>query len=159
MDVHKQQFLTKAKQQAEAAAHIFPSMAACEAALESGYGVSGLAIADNNLFGMKQHQHPIYGTHVLPTKEFVNKEWIVVNANWIHYPDMAACFTDRMNTLRRLSTAYPHYAAALAAPDAVAFVTEVSRTWSTDPNRAAKVIAIYRDAIPFVFQGDSLLKT
>lgn len=143
MDIHKQQFLDKASQQAEAAGHIFPKMAACEAALESGYGVSGLAIADNNLFGMKQHQHPIYGTHVLPTKEFLNGGWVVVNANWIHYPDMAACFTDRMNTLRRLSTAYPHYAAALAALDAITFVTEVSRTWSTDPNRAAKVIAIY----------------
>jgi uncharacterized FlgJ-related protein len=52
VDIQRQQFLDKASQQAEVAPHIFPTMAACEAALESGYGTSGLAISDNNLFGM-----------------------------------------------------------------------------------------------------------
>jgi flagellum-specific peptidoglycan hydrolase FlgJ len=153
MDIQQKQFLDKASQQAEAAGHIFPEMAACEAALESGYGTSGLAIADRNLFGMKQHAHPIYGTHVLPTKEFVGIDkdtdgvkdgWIVVNANWITYPDYAACFTDRMNTLRRLAPVYPHYRNALVAPDPLTYVNEVSQTWSTDPKRAEKVSAIYQ---------------
>lgn len=153
MDNNKKEFINKTSRAAEQAGHLFPTMAACEAALESGYGTSGLAIADNNLFGMKQHQHPVYGTHVLPTKEFVGKDkdtsdglqdgWIVVNANWVKYPDLAACFSDRIATLKALSSAYPHYAAALAAKDAVAFVTEVSKTWSSDPKRADKVIAIY----------------
>lgn len=144
MDKFKADFLDKASQQAETAGHIFPHMAACEAALESGYGASGLAISDCNLFGMKQHQHPVYGTHNLPTKEFVGGKWIVVNASWVKYPDYAACFTDRMSTLQRLGNAYPHYAAALKVTDAISYVTEVSKTWSTDPARAAKVIAIYQ---------------
>lgn len=143
MEQFKVQFLQKAVQQAIRSGHIFPQMAAAEAALESGFGTSGLAISDNNLFGMKQHKHPVYGTHVLPTKEFLNGEWTVVNAQWIKYPDWAACFSDRMDTLRRLKDAYPHYAAALAATDATTYVTEVSRTWSTDPQRAAKVISIF----------------
>lgn len=145
MDSYQKQFLDKACAQAEQSGHIFPAMAACEAALESGYGTSGLAIADNNLFGMKQHEHPIYGTVVLPTREFLHGEWTVVNASWIQYPDYASCFQDRMDTLKRLAGEFPHYAAALAAQDEVTYVTEVSKSWSTDPERATKVIEIYNE--------------
>lgn len=145
MDIYQKQFLDKASAQAEQSGHLFPVMAACEAALESGYGTSSLAIRDNNLFGMKQHEHPVFGTEVLPTKEFLHSEWVVVNAEWIVYPTYADCFTDRMDTLVRLSPDYPHYAAALAAPNEIDFVTEVSKTWSTDPERAQKCIDIFQD--------------
>src|SRR6185369_1818553 len=104
------EFLNKAAAAARQAGHVYPEMAACEAALESAWGKSGLAVTDNNLFGMKQHTHPAYGTHVLPTKEFVGVEkdtldgfadgWITTKANWVSYPNWAACFTDRMDTLR-----------------------------------------------------------
>ena len=149
MDIQRQQFLDNASQQAEIAPHIFPTMAACEAALESGYGTSGLAISDNNLFGMKQHKHPVYGTHILPTKEFEGGEWIVVNAQWVSYPDQAACFTDRMATLQRLApqAGFEHYARALAATDAATYIREVSAKWSTDPNRGAKVLAIHQSYV------------
>lgn len=95
---------------------------------------------------MKQHQHPIYKTHSLPTKEFLGSLWVEVEANFVTYPDWAACFADRMATIKRLASVYRHYAAALAADSGAAFVTEVSRTWSTDPERAQKVLAIY-DAV------------
>lgn len=143
MDIQQQQFITKAAQQAEQAGHIFPEMAACEAALESAYGTSGLAILANNLFGMKQHTHPIFGTVNLPTKEWLTDEWVTEIGHWVQYPDQASCFLDRMQTLRRLSSTYLHYLAALQAPDANTYVTRVSLTWSTDPKRAAKVIDIY----------------
>ncbi len=123
--------------------HIFPPMAACEMALESGYGNSSLYLTHFNGFGMKQHSHPVYNTVSLPTSEFLGGEWQKVNAEFISYPDLKACFSDRMNTLRRLSTVYPHYAAALAASDPIKYVTEVSKSWSTDPDRALKCIAIY----------------
>lgn len=118
-------------------------MAACEAALESGYGRSQLAMQDRNLFGMKQHLHPIYGTHSLPTREFLHNDWVTINSNWIVYPDWQACFADRMATLTRLASVYPHYRNALAAGSATTYVNEVSLTWSTDPDRAFKVLAIY----------------
>ena len=136
-------FLFRAFRAAKAAGHIFPELAACEAALESSYGQSQLAARDNNLFGMKQHLHPIYGTHVLPTREFLRGGWVTINASWIVYPDWETCFQDRMRTLRRLAPTFPHYAAALAAESGTSYVNEVSRSWSTDPKRAEKVLAIY----------------
>ncbi len=126
-------FLRRALEAAEAAGHIFPEMAACEAALESGYGTSGLAARYNNLFGCKQHQHPIYGTVALPTREFLDGKWLALNSSWIVYPDWPACFADRMATLKRLAPHYPHYANALAAASATTYINEVSQGWSTDP--------------------------
>jgi flagellum-specific peptidoglycan hydrolase FlgJ len=145
MNSAQKQFVLEAAAAAKAACHVFPDMAACEAALESTYGTSLLVVQDKNAFGMKQHRHPIFGTHNLPTREFENGEWEHVTAAWVSYPDLASCFTDRMDTLRRLSSVYPHYAAALAAKDAISYCTEVSKTWSTDPKRAEKVLAIYKE--------------
>jgi flagellum-specific peptidoglycan hydrolase FlgJ len=143
MTPQQKQFLQAAAAAATTSGHIFPEMAACEAALESGYGTSKLATTDFNLFGTKQHKHPIFGTHNLPTREFENGEWITTTAAWVSYPDWASCFADRMSTLNRLAPAFPHYAAALGAASAEIFIMEVSRTWATDPNRGAKVLAIY----------------
>lgn len=132
-------------------AHPFPNMAGCEAAHESQkpgavpFTLSQLAAEANNLFGMKAHQHNDYGVVNLPTREFLSGDWTVVSAAFEKYPTLDDCFADRYATLRRLSPIYPHYKAALAATDPEIFVTEVSRTWSTDPKRAEKVIAIYRE--------------
>ena len=131
--------------QAAVGGHIFPQMAASEAALESGFGESKLAREANNLFGMKQHIHPIFGTLSLPTKEFLNDQWEVVDANWVEYPTIAACFADRMSTLERLKDVYPHYGMALAATDEYIYIEEVSKSWATDPERAKHVTDIYRE--------------
>ncbi len=147
MNDSQRQFLDQATAQAIAANHPFAQMTACEAALESNWGNSGLARDANNLFGMKQHAHPVYGTMTLPTREFENGEWIATSANWVQYPDWRSCFCDRLATLERLSNAFPHYAAALSAPDAQTYIAEVSKTWSTDPNRGAKVLAIYQEYV------------
>jgi flagellum-specific peptidoglycan hydrolase FlgJ len=145
MNLVNKAWLENAADEATTAAHIFPAMAACEAALESNFGKSELAIEGNNLFGMKAYKHEIYGTLTLPTKEYEHSEWVVVDANWVKYPTLAACFSDRMATLVRLEHAYPHYAAALAATDPVTYVTEVSRNWSSDPARAVNCEEIYNE--------------
>src|SRR5580698_2560318 len=125
------QFLDEATAEAIRADQIFPEMAACEAALESRYGQSELACEGNNLFGMKQHEHPQYQTLNLPTHEGTpgHSDWREITAEFVHYPDWATCFGDRLATLRRLSAEYPHYAAALAASDPETYVSEVSKTW------------------------------
>jgi flagellum-specific peptidoglycan hydrolase FlgJ len=143
--VIQDEFLSKACAAARSAGHIFPEYAACEAALESGWGMSGLAQKANNLFGQKQSHPPLQGsaTLSLPTREFLHGAWVTVQANWVEFPGWQACFAARMDLLRRLSNSHPDYLAALAATTGSDFVTEVSRTWSTDPQRAGKVLTVY----------------
>jgi len=143
----EKQFLDKGAAAAHAATHPFPRMAAAEAALESAYGTSELATQDFNLFGLKEHLHNVYGSVSLPTHEFEKGEWIEVSAEWEKYPDWGACFFDRLRTLTRLSPVYPHYAAALRAVTVDGYIREVSQTWSTDPARADKCLAIYNEYV------------
>jgi flagellum-specific peptidoglycan hydrolase FlgJ len=139
-------FLRNASAAARAAGHIFPEYAACEAALESTWGQSRLAREANNLFGQKQSANDNDGaaTIAIPTQEFLHGRWVTVIAHWARFTDAAACFRARMALLRRLQHSYPAYARAVAATTGEAFVEEVSRAWSTDPQRAAKVLAIHR---------------
>ena len=150
-------FLRQASAAAHAAGHIFPDYAACEAALESTWGRSRLAREANNLFGQKQSQTQsvedvngsgapgaIVGVLAMPTQEFLNGRWVTVVARWARFADQAASFRARMALLHRLEHSYPAYARALAATTGEAFIEEVSCAWSTDPRRAAKVLAIYR---------------
>lgn len=149
MNAQQKEFLARATAEATKASHPFPPMAAAEAALESNYGNSELAREANNLFGMKEHKHPNpnFGVLNLPTREFINSQWIQTTAAWVKYPDWASCFADRLATLERLSSALPHYKAALEAPDAESYVKQVSQTWSTDPERARKVISIFQESL------------
>lgn len=139
-------FLLKASEAAAAAGHIFAEYAACEAALESSWGKSKLAVEANNLFGQKQAKTQLAGTDTLElsTREYLRGAWVTVPARWIKFVDWAACFRGRMELLRRASGTHPHYASALAAKNGEEFVREVSKTWSTDPARAEKVLSIHR---------------
>ena len=133
MNLNQQVFLDKATSAATVSGSPFPAMVACEAALESEWGRSLLALQDNNLFGVKAHEHPQFGIAHLPTKEFEGGTWVEIEAAWMKYDDWSECFSDRLATLRRLAPHYPHYAAALLAKDAATYIQEVSQTWSTDP--------------------------
>jgi flagellum-specific peptidoglycan hydrolase FlgJ len=139
------EFLAKAAAAARAAGHLFPDYAACEAALESGWGLSHLATEANNLFGQKQAHPPLPATETLflPTREFLHGAWVAVQANWVRFPDWSACFRERMALLHSLAGSWPNYRAALAATTGEQFIAEVSRTWSTDPQRAGNVLDVY----------------
>ena len=139
----QQEFLLSAAKEAKAGGHIFPAMAACEAAVESAWGTSELAHKANNLFGAKQQMHPVYGSVEIPTREFLDHKWVTENAAWVEYPDVATCFKERMATLQRLATTYPHYGMALIAQTPEEYVKEVSLSWSTGPNRATVCIEIF----------------
>lgn len=153
------EFILAALDAAEEAKCPFPDYVACEAALESGFGQSKSARQFNNLFGMKDHKHSTYGSHVLPTKEFMDvdgdgkKEWVTVKDAFETYPDWAACLEDRMNTLKRLAPRFPHYKAALEAKDGETFIREVSQTWATDPGRAEKILRIHATWKPYGLRG------
>jgi flagellum-specific peptidoglycan hydrolase FlgJ len=141
----QEQFLLRAAQAARLAGHLFPEYAACEAALESAWGESRLAREGNNLFGQKQAHPPLPGTGTLSieTREFLHGQWVTVPAHWARFADWADCFRARMAVLEALRHAYPQYAAALAAASGPEFVEQVSVHWSTDPDRARKVLAVH----------------
>ncbi len=147
-------FLIRASNAARAAHHIFPEYAACEAALESGWGHSKLAVEANNLFGQKQSHPPIPGTETItmPTREYLHDHWMTVLANWTKFSSFTECFAARMELLNRLSRTFPNYQAALKSSAGEQYILAVSKSWSTDPDRAGKVLAIY-DAHAAAFQG------
>lgn len=137
---------TKAMQEIYLAAKnsmcIFPDAQTCEAMLETTWLTSELGVKEFNLFGMKQHSHPIYGTINLPTKEYLDGKWVVQNDDFVLYPDYESSFHDRMNTLVTLAPHYPHYDAALKASSAEMFLIQVSLTWSTGFMRGPDCVSI-----------------
>jgi flagellum-specific peptidoglycan hydrolase FlgJ len=145
MHTPQEEFLLKAEATARAAGHIWPEYAACEVALESGWGESSLTVKANNLFGQKQTHPPFHGTGtlMLPTKEFLHGAWVTINAEWMTFSDWQSCFQARMEMLTRLSKEYPGYARALAATDGGTFIREVSCVWSTGPKRGIQVLQIF----------------
>ncbi len=154
MESRQSAFLKQAAEAARAAGHVFPEHAACEAALESNWGQSRLAVEGNNLFGQKQAHPPLPGTGTLEivTREYLRGGWVEVPARWVKFSTWAECFQARMAVLERLRHAYPQYAQALNATTGEAFVEAVSLRWSTDPDRGAKVLSIY-GAHSGVFEG------
>lgn len=79
----------------------------------------------------------------LPTWEVVHGHRQNIVAQFVMFPDFASAYRDRMEVLTRLANIYPEYAHALRAGNGAEFVTQVSRRWSTDPERAAKVLEIH----------------
>ena len=138
-----EEFLPKAAEAARAGGHIFPEYAACEAALESAWGGSALAVQANNLFGQKQSHPPRGASLPMPTHEFLNGAWVTVTADWMIFSDWQSCFSERMAMLQRLAGQFPQYRAALAAETGEQFVTSVSLRWSTDPGRGGKVLNLF----------------
>ena len=68
---------------------------------------------------------------------------MTVLANWANFSGIRECFSARMALLERLSGTFPHYGEALRAGTGEQYVLDVSKSWSTDPGRAGKVLAIY----------------
>jgi flagellum-specific peptidoglycan hydrolase FlgJ len=122
-------------------------MAACEAVVETKWGDSRLYKRYRNVFGQKASHPPLpYETVSLPTGEFLSRGHVQtqVMADFVIFPTAAEAFEARMNLLLRLAPTYPSYYAALHAADPLDFVMQVSKTWSTAPNRAANCIEIFK---------------
>lgn len=142
--------LLRLRSAAVASDHIWPNYAACEGVLESAWGTSQLYLKANNVFGQKQSSATTeYPSMTIPTREFIkskaapNGAFVTVNAIWVQFPTLAESFTSRMALLQMSAERYPNYATALHAETGAEFVTWVSKTWSTDPNRANLVLEIY----------------
>lgn len=87
---------------------LYASVMIAQAILESGWGGSSLSMAPNyNLFGIK-------GTYngqsvTMPTKEYVNGQWITINAAFRKYPSYKQSFEDNARVLKTVSFSPGNY--------------------------------------------------
>src|SRR3972149_9606571 len=150
------EFIRRALEAADRAraegAPIVPEIAAAQAALESRYGESRLAIEANNLFGIKagrRWQGPVL---VLPTTEYVDGRLVGMAARWRSYASWEECPRDYGNLLEIL----PWFADAAAAArrgDTLGFLDGLlfdphgagaagaEPGWATDPSARDKVLS------------------
>lgn len=119
---------------------IRPLITMAQSALESGWGVSGLTVQANNLFGFTKGSWTgdvIY----LPTREYRDGKWVVENRAFRKYKswyDSVKNWAEIISGLSRYASAY-RYA---KAGDVQGFASAVAQGgYATDPGYAGKVVA------------------
>ena len=118
---------------------VLASITIAQAALESGWGESGLARAGNNLFGIKADSRWRGETLTLNTREFIKGQWMVVPAKWRKYPSWQNSIDDHAAFLKR----NPRYKACFLCTTAPAFAQELAQAgYATDPDYANKLISL-----------------
>ncbi|MQA21755.1 glycoside hydrolase family 73 protein [Rugamonas rivuli] len=117
------------------------SFALAEAALESGWGASQLALQARNLFGVKADPSWRGDVLLMPTREFLKGQWQMQPARWRKYPDWQGCIDDHAAFL----LANPRYKPAFSCRGGEAFARAVAAAgYATDPQYADKLIAVMR---------------
>ena len=146
IDQNQSHFLSAIKQGAMDGAKegILPSITAAQAILESGWGSSQLAKApNNNLFGIKDSEDWHGEIVTVPTQEYLNSDYITVNAAFRKYAswndsvvDHAKFFTStewRKNNYRKVVNETDYRIAAQELKNA---------GYATDPNYPGKLIRL-----------------
>ena len=146
IDQNQSHFLSAIKQGAIDGAKqgVLPSITAAQAILESGWGSSELAKApNNNLFGIKDSEDWNGEIVTVPTQEYVNGDYITVNAAFRKYTswndsvvDHAKFFTStewRKNNYRKVVNETDYHIAAQELKNA---------GYATDPSYPGKLIRL-----------------
>ena len=146
IDQNQSYFLSAIKQGAMDGAKegVLPSITAAQAILESGWGSSELAKApNNNLFGIKDSEDWNGEIVTVPTQEYVNGDYIKINAAFRKYAswndsvvDHAKFFTStewRKNNYRKVVNETDYRIAAQELKNA---------GYATDPNYPGKLIRL-----------------
>ena len=148
-----QEFISKIAMAAQYAAQqtgVPASISIAQAALESGWGESGLTKAGNNLFGIKADSRWRGQTLILDTKEFLNGQWVVVPAKWRKYASWQASIEDHAAFLK----CNPRYLTCFQCLTPDAFVSALAKAgYATDPIYADKVIGVMSQHNLTTFDG------
>jgi flagellum-specific peptidoglycan hydrolase FlgJ len=107
------------------------SVTIAQAILESGWGRTGLATRDHNLFGIKG-EGPA-GSTDRRTREFVRGRWVTITAAFRRYHSAAESVVDHA---RLLATNRAYRAAMSVRDDAHAFARRLQGVYATAPNYA-----------------------
>lgn len=115
---------------------VLPSVCAAQAALESGWGESGLTKQANNLFGMKGSYNGASVT--MRTAEYTaGGQLYYINAAFRKYPNWNASVVDYANNLRK-NVSYP--ASAFVTQDYRTQIGLIGPVYATSPTYTANVI-------------------
>lgn len=117
------------------------SFTIAQAALESAWGSSKLALIGNNLFGVKADKSWTGEILQMPTVEFVNGKKIIVIAKWRKYQSFQNSLDDHCKFLIENK----RYAKAFYSRDSEEFATQIALSgYATDPQYAFKIVSIIR---------------
>lgn len=116
------------------------SFTLAQAALESAWGASGLALQGKNLFGIKALGDWTGPTITMPTQEYINGQWEQIQAAFRKYDSWAQSLDDHA----RFFFVNPRYAPALAVrTDPDEFARQVQACgYATNPHYAELIIGI-----------------
>ena len=113
------------------------SVTIAQAIEESAWGTSGLAAQYHNLFGIKGTGPA--GSVTMPTSEYLNGQWVSIDAQFRAYTNDAQSIADHAELLAT-SGYYTRAMADRAVPDA--FANDLTGVYATDPHYGANLIAL-----------------
>lgn len=150
MNKEQQEFVGKIKQGAIDSwtkRKILPSLVGAQAILESGWGKSELATKANNLFGVKANESWSGEVYIVPTKEFIDNEWIVIEAPFRKYKDWNESVYDHSEFFVESDFRKNNYKHLIGETDYKKAVQSILKPiatygYATDPDYANKVINI-----------------
>lgn len=117
------------------------SFTLAQAALESGWGASKLAVQARNLFGVKADRSWKGEILEMPTAEVVRAKRITVIAKWRLYPTWGACLLDRAKFFRD----NPRYGKCWSETTGEGWARAVAAAgYATDPDYAEKLVGTIR---------------
>ncbi|MBC1484448.1 GW domain-containing glycosaminoglycan-binding protein [Listeria immobilis] len=141
----QQAFINKLAPAAQASQEkykLLSSITLAQGILESNWGKSGLATKGNNLFGIKGKYNG--QSVIMQTSEYVNGQWIKVNAEFRKYPSWNESVTDHTLLLvNGTSWNKDLYKKVINATDYKTAATELQKAgYATDPNYASSLIRV-----------------
>ena len=113
---------------------VLPSLTGAQAVLESGWGSSGLSQSANNLFGIKGRYNGKF--ELWPTLEYINGQWVTVNAEFRKYPSWKESMEDHGKFL----VENPRYYKVLGEKNYIKATNEIWLAgYATDPDYPGKL--------------------
>ena len=123
---------------------VLPSITAAQAILESGWGSSELAKApNNNLFGIKDSEDWNGEIVTVPTQEYVNGDYIKINAAFRKYTSWNDSVVDHAKFFTSTEWRKNNYRKVVNETDYRIVAQELKNAgYATDPSYAGKLISL-----------------
>ena len=146
IDQNQRHFLSAIKQGAMDGAKegILPSITAAQAILESGWGSSELAkVPNNNLFGIKDSEDWHGEIVTVPTQEYLNGDYITVNAAFRKYASWNDSVVDHAKFFTSTEWRKDNYRKVVNETDYRIAAQELKNAgYATDPSYPGKLIRL-----------------